>query len=75
MPGIHKAAIKLLHFYFFQQSLFYDEVHDLLYALTRAQIGKNKWPFPSHPLSIACHYTEVGADMRRKVDLVDNQQS
>jgi len=41
------------------------------FALDRAEDGR---PVAAHPLGVAPHHAEVGADGRREVDLVDDEQ-
>src|SRR4051794_27292052 len=43
-------------------------------TLLRFQVGKYEGPFASHLASVAIHYFEGSADVRRKVGLVDDQQ-
>src|SRR5438874_580436 len=52
-------------------------MHPLQQALDMVvltQADENEGPIAAHPLAIAPHDLEIGADMRSEVDLVDHQQ-
>src|SRR5215831_13517505 len=57
-----------------QAAALLDEPHDCLEALPDAQIAEHEWTRAAHALGVALHDIERGADMRRKVDLVDDQE-
>src|ERR1700741_3840579 len=43
-------------------------------ALAAAHVGHDEGPGAAHHAGVALHDGKVGADMRRKVDLVDDQE-
>ena len=47
---------------------------DLGDALVLLQIGEDEGPLAAHLARVAVHHLEVGADQRREIDLVDDQQ-
>ena len=51
-----------------------DEIDHLRNALARAHVGEDEGPLAAHPLGVALHDAQIGADQRRKIDLVDHQQ-
>ena len=57
-----------------EPSLGLNKVDDALKALALPQIGHDKGPLATHAAGIDVHLFQRGADMRRKVDLVDDEQ-
>ena len=51
-----------------------NEGRDLIDAFAFAQIGEHERPLPPHPLGVALHHFERGADVGREVDLVDDEE-
>ena len=52
----------------------FDEFGDFVDALPRAQIGHHEGASAPHLLGVALHHFKRGADVRREIDLVDDQQ-
>src|SRR5215203_5803483 len=51
-----------------------DEARHRLDTLAGAQIREHEGPRPPHPPGVLLHYGEARADMRREVDLVDDEK-
>ena len=51
-----------------------DEARNLVDAIADAQIGEHERALAAHASGVAVHHLERRADMRREVDLVDDQQ-
>ena len=57
-----------------QPALLADELRDLGDARAVVQVGEDEGPVAAHPTRVAFHHIERRADVRREVDLVDDQQ-
>src|SRR5437899_6203851 len=57
-----------------QPSLDNDKIDDPLRPRAGLQVSKDEGPVAAHTPRVAFHHVEVGADQRREIDLVDNEQ-
>src|SRR5262245_16750833 len=57
-----------------EEKLSPDPIHDEVGASPVPEIAEDKRPVSSHALRVALHDPEVGADIRREIDLVDDEQ-
>src|SRR6266576_4392066 len=51
-----------------------DKADDAIEAYALPQIGHDEWAFATHPSRVGIHFFQRCADMRREVDLVDNEK-
>src|SRR6202790_1020090 len=51
-----------------------DKTDDTVETLALPEIGHDKWAFPAHPSRVGIHLVQRCADMRREVDLVDDEK-
>src|SRR4051812_15895501 len=51
-----------------------DEADDAVEAFAVLEIGHDKGPFAAHPSRVGIHLFQRRADMRREVDLVDDEK-
>ena len=51
-----------------------DEVDDALDPLPCFKVGEDEGALAAHPLGVAVHDFEAGADQRREIDLVDDEE-
>jgi hypothetical protein len=52
----------------------FDEADDVPEALAGLEVGEHERPLAAHAARIAVHHLQRGADHRREVDLVDDEQ-
>src|SRR5258706_10114601 len=57
-----------------QHPLLLDELNHLIEAVTGLEIGELEGAFAAHLLRVVGHDLERGADHRRQVDLVDDEE-
>ena len=57
-----------------EHALRLDEGNDALEAFARLEVREHERPRAAHALRVAVHDLERGADHRREIDLVDDQQ-
>src|SRR5882757_176931 len=55
-------------------ALGFDKADNTLQAFAFPQIGHDKGPFAAHPPGVDIHFLQGRADMRREIDLVDDQE-
>src|SRR2546428_9890164 len=58
----------------FEPAFLLDEASDVLDALPRAKIAENEGASAAHASRVPLHHFERGSDIRRKIDLVDDEQ-
>src|SRR6516165_6231868 len=52
----------------------FDEARDRIKPFAGFHIGENKWLFAAHSSGVALHDIERGADMRGKIDFIDDEK-
>src|SRR6187401_1721874 len=55
-------------------ALLLDKTDDAVNTFALAQIGHDEGPRAAHALGVDFHLLQRGADMRRKIGLVDNEE-
>src|SRR5262245_21783322 len=67
-------ASAVISFGGFIETLASDPRDDVLQSVARLQVGEDERPRPAHHPCVARHHAEIGAHVRREIDLVDDQQ-
>src|ERR1700676_2083005 len=57
-----------------ETSLGLDETDNAVQAFALPEIGHDERPFATHPSGVSVHFFQRCADMRREVDLVDDEK-
>src|ERR1700735_216135 len=57
-----------------ETTLGFDKADDALQAFALPQIGHDKRPFATHSPRVGVHFLQRCADIRREVDLVDDEK-
>src|SRR3981081_1928784 len=75
--GIKRQRIRSSHFSLRRRAetaLGLDKAYNAVEAFALPEIGHDKRPFATHPPGVGVHFLQRCADMRREVNLVDDEK-
>ena len=52
----------------------FNPIHHLVQAFTGHEIREDEWPVTAHAATVPIHHTEIRADVRSEINLIDDEQ-